>query len=1254
MAWTTFQQAAIDQRDADILVSAAAGSGKTAVLTERVLNRIIGSDTEEPIEIDRFLIVTFTSAAANEMKERISQKLADHITFLQEKSDVSQENQLMILEKIAYLEKQMSHIQTASISTIHSFCLKVIKAYFNKLDIDPNIKVASEAETAMMKQDSLEEIMEQKFESEDEDFLKVAEAYGSVQGMAPLADLILEMHSFSKSTPFSEAWLKEKADLLCERIEDIEETCWGKAIKKYVLSQIKDVKSLYHEAIVLCNQPNGPELYKEVLEKDISSLVLIEECQEIKEIARFLLSVVFPAFPRKKQACDEMVKEQVKAYRNLGKEIIKGLQEDLALVNDPQMLQQLPKIGEIMQALVQLIEEFDAKYQEAKKDAGVVDYNDLEHLCLKVLITPQYDSAGHYQGISYTDEARELCHFYKEIYIDEYQDSNTVQELILSAVAKADKWSKVPRFMVGDMKQSIYRFRLANPLIFADKYERFEKYQMQKEKTADKLCIDLSQNFRSRENILNGVNELFEQLMSKEVGELEYDDFAKLKTGNDYSGGNLDAIGEKAAADQIELHILETHSKDEESENEEETEGEDLKNVEFEALMTAELIDKLLKGEGNPTHLFDKELNKYRKVEPRDIVILLRATKEKAAIFENALLAKGISAYADVSSSFFEAAEIQIITALLKIIDNPLQDIPLLTVLRSPIVGASFDDLALIRKSTDNGCVYEALTEYLKQPEVKEAIREFIQRLQNYRLQSSELTIEELLTKLYIETGYYRYVAMLPGGAKKKANLDMLRNYAADFEEHNNGKLFSFIQYIERLKETSDGIGEAKLLGDNENLVRIMSIHKSKGLEFGIVFLCDTNKRFNFSDIAKPVLLHHELGFGPDYVDNDHYVKYTSIAKTAIKNQIISESISEELRVLYVALTRAKEKLFITGTVTDLARRVSGWSLFALREDKSILPLGVKKANTYLNWIGMSLFAHSQFPEFRDLIGVKPDYCFQGHSKWGFTLWNKNTLRKASEDFKFLSDSQRGLLECWDAGQTYGPYKDEIYKRLSFKYPYEEAVMLPTKLSVSDIKQDHADTKGLDVLFQNNYKIPSFMNDEAPIRGAQRGTLIHSVFEHLDLLKCTTKQEIAMEIEQLIRENKIQKEVSEVIDIDRLLEVTHSEITERMRSAKHVWKEKLFVYLLNAKAISEDYPESEEILIQGIIDTLFIEEGGTVIIDYKTDYIDLKHKRESINKIKERYSSQLFLYAKALEGITKMPVKEKYIYLYQINEWLKL
>ncbi|MDY3367742.1 helicase-exonuclease AddAB subunit AddA [Zhenhengia yiwuensis] len=1265
MPWTPMQQAAIDKRHANILVSAAAGSGKTAVLTERVFNRIVGNETEEGIDIDRFLIVTFTSAAAHEMKERIADKISKAIEALQVEEATEK-----TIEKTAYLERQLTLLAKASISTIHSFCLKCIKNYFTYLEIDPNIKVGNESELQVMKLDILEEMLEEAFDAEDNsDFMELAETYGSIRGLEPLMELILDLHTFSKSTIFPNEWLEEKSKL--------EGDVWKQELLEDIFENLKDLTKVYEEALKVTCQTAGPALYEPTLRGDLEQIQTVLELprENMKDIVEHIYGINFGRLPSKKQECEETLKERVKAYRELAKDVIKGAQGVAKLLSDPYLEDKTKQASGLMQTLVKWVKEFDIRFSEAKKDKGLVDYNDLEHMCLKLFVRQEVDETGH-KVMAYTEVAKELADFYEEIYIDEYQDSNAVQETILGSIALA-KEDGPTRFMVGDMKQSIYRFRLANPLIFAEKYHSFNKYEV--EGAHKDVCIDLSQNFRSRNNILEATNDLFSQIMSERVGELEYDEDAKLKVGNLYDSGDAqDYTSEVAGA--VELYLVETGNATKEvgAESEElagEATIQELKNIELEALMVAKKIGALLRGEGNPQVVYDKDLDKYRKVEPKDIVILLRSVQDKANLFEEALLREGIDAYADVSSNFFDAMEVQIMLSLLQIIDNPKQDIPLLTVLRSPIVGLDFDEILAIRKFEEEVDFYTAMCHYSETGAGSKTLNDFMLLLKHYREVAVLMPLEELMARLLIETGYYQYVGMLPAGAKKKANLKLLKKYAEDFEANSGVGLFAFLQYIDRLRTSGAKVGEAKLVGGSENLVSIMTIHKSKGLEFPIVFVCNANKQFNNQDLMKNVLMHHELGLGPKYTDLETNILYETLPFEAIKRRITSENISEEMRVLYVALTRAKEKLFITGTVKDLDKEVQKWSQFAIRETIGILPLGLKKSPSYLNWIGMSLFAHSKFDDLRDRMGMGQFYLFKGEGDWALNVIPAIQFIEEQQTLEEKVEAREFILDHWNVDEAYSEHKALIYNRLGYTYPYMKATTMPVKVTVSDLKKqamlevyeeskhtlggEDEQTEEIITESELSYSfddkvIPRFMRQEENMQATVRGTLIHSVLEQIDFIQCKSADLIMAELDRLVETGKLHEEAARIVDVCKLERMATSTMIERMEKSKHVWKEKAFVYLLPANEVDETYDLEEEILLQGVVDTCFIEEEGLVIIDYKTDYVDGRKLKASIEKIKRRYQVQLDLYARALSEITGLPVKEKCLYLYHIDEWITL
>ncbi len=1273
MAWTVGQEQAIKQRNSNILVSAAAGSGKTAVLTERVFQRVVGSETEAGIDIDRFLIVTFTSAAAQEMKERIAGKLSDAIEKLQEAGDASN-----LEERVQYLEKQLALIGKASISTIHAFCLKLVKNYFNQLGIDPNVKVGDESELHLMKLEIIEDLLEEAFETGEAAFMHLADTYGNVRGMEPLVALLLSVHTFSKSTVAPSQWLEAMSRQLDTTHQAVGDTLWDKALLEEMLETLTDLQRIYEQALLITRGVDGPGLYEDILQEEYTQLQDVwaysqQAEYDVDTLLSKLRTVSFGRLPSKKQDCAPHLKEQVKGYRELAKKTVGAMQDQIRVMQDVTLRQKTCEAAKLMQALADLVETFDRRYSEAKKEQNTVDYNDLEHMCLTLLI--DFEQSNIDTGeLVYTDVARELAGFYEEIYIDEYQDSNMVQETLLGSIAQA-KADGPTRFMVGDMKQSIYRFRLANPLIFADKYERFEKYvpaaevacderdteqhdeagqeAMQEERTSSQevkeVCIDLSQNFRSRAIVLDATNDLFDQVMSKRVGELTYDEAARLRVGNHYDEVSVEGY-EADIAQTVEVHLVEQDG--ETDEGDEDDALEDLKGIEREAQMVAQMIDDLVHGRGSVKVVYDKEKKAYRPVEPRDIVILLRSVRNKAPVFEEALLAKGVEAYADIAGNFFEASEVQMMLALLQIIDNPRQDIPLLTVLRSPMVRIDFDTLLTIRKYDEGGDFYTAMQRFIQDGMASEALLKFSGMLQTYREKSMLLSVEALINSLYSETGYLRYVSLLPTGAKKKANLKLLKDYAERFESGQGVGLFGFLQYMQKLEKTGADVREAKLVGESENLVQIMTIHKSKGLEFPIVFVCNTDKKFNNQDIMKDVLLHHTLGFGPKFVDQETNTLYETVPFYAIKSKMISENISEEMRVLYVALTRAKEKLYLTGSVKNFAAQLAKWHQFAVRNEKGILPLGLKQSPTYLSWIGMSLAAHQGFDTFRTLHGEAMDYLYAGEGKWTFKLWQPTALQTLETQLREVIETRKEQLKNWAYTVEDNAAKEAIAKRLDYSYPYESATTMPVKVSVSAIKKKAYES--VQHTTQQERRRPRFMTETSQLTGAARGTLIHEVFEKIDFETFTTYEAIKEEMTALIQAGKLSEAVSEVIALDKCVAVAQSPILARMRQAQYVWKEKAFVYRAPATHVDPTYPETETILIQGIVDTCFVEADGLVLVDYKSDYIDVAHKASEIKRVIDQYGIQLDLYAEALSGITKKPVKEKWLYLYSINEWVCL
>ena len=1254
--WTPQQKAAIDIRERNILVSAAAGSGKTAVLVERVIERIC--DPEKPVDIDRLLIVTFTSAAALEMKERIG----DGIT-----------KRLEMEPSNAHLQKQLHLLQRASISTIHSFCLKVIRNYFHQIEIDPAFRIGSEAELKLIKGETIEEVFEELFESGREDFLRLVDSYTTPKSTTQLEEIVLKLYTFSQSTTWPRVWLQQAVGELARTYTTIDETKWASIVFADIMTKLEGAVMAAENALSLCRAPSGPSHYEPMLESDLEQLRGLAPNGGLTpdigllSIIESISRIKFQALSRKRYECDPDLKDEVKALRDDGvKKLVTGIQKDYVLGSEEDMLGQIHQMSQVMATLIEVVQLFSEKFQEAKAAKSLVDYNDLEHYCLDILLHKD----SHEGDIMPSIVAKELQEFYEEIYIDEYQDSNIVQETMLSVISREDK----NRFMVGDIKQSIYRFRLANPLLFMEKHDTYNQYD-QGEIPGDRVYIDLVKNFRSRGNVLDGINFIFDQVMSRKVGEVTYDETAALYTGATYP----EPEEGMEVGGAIELHVIE-NTKDE-TKNEDQDEDELLKELskrEAETMLVATMVRDMIDGKKSPTHVYDRKIDSYRKIEPKDIVILLRTTLNAASNYVEALLSLGVGAFADVATGYFDTIEIQTVLALLSVIDNPMQDIPLLTVLRSPIVGLTLDELAVVRQAQKYGSYYEALISYMEGEEALEheevlesgeakllgKLQDFMAQFSKYRRWAIDLPMDELISKLFNHTGYYQYVGMLPTGIQKQANLRILKKHAAEFEGSSFTGLFNFMNYIDRVQKTSGDFAEAKTVGENENLVRIMSIHKSKGLEFPVVFVCTTDKKFNTQDLIEPVLLHHTYGLGAKYIDVEDRVVYNTFPRMAISQQIKSENISEEMRVLYVALTRAKEKLILTGSVDNFEKTLKGWGQSLNRKTKTVGTYTAMKANCYLDWIGTAFMSHPDAKEIRNLLQVgDTGYLREDEtSQWSFKRWDKSEISGPIAIESDQLEIRKEELINWDTQQVYSPYKDEIEQRLSWQYPFQKATKLPVKMTVSEIKQrwksSDEETEVMNFHLEKPTNRPSFMGERQKHTPAERGTMIHNVLQHLNLDNCQDEESIKGQVRDMILQGKVDSAVVDIINFRRVMDFAGHPITQRLRSSKDIYKEQQFVLLMDAKEVIPSFQEEayeEDIMVQGVIDCFFAEDDKYVLVDYKTDYVPEGSGRDvAISRIKETYAKQIEIYATAIEDITKHAVKERYLYLYSANKWVRM
>lgn len=1187
--WTDDQKSAIDARGNNLLVAAAAGSGKTAVLVERIIRLII----KDQIDIDKLLIVTFTNAAAGEMRERIGAAILKEL----EKKNENEE----------HLRKQINLLNRASISTLHSFCIDVVRKYFHLIDIDPNFRIGDSTETSIMKMEVLEELFEREYEKEDENFLGLVERFGGNKEDTPLQDLTLKLYEFIQSQPYPKKWLRERVEDFNIDINGFKETNWYEIILRQIQIALIGANELFIEAKALCQKPNGPIGYVKAILDDIAltdSLVnllgsgLDHFYHELKDVKHKRLG-------RVSKEVDEDLKEKVKGLRDQGKDIIKNIREDILTKSPEAYIQDLNELYPFMEYLYKLVSEFDDGYGEKKVDRGIVDFNDLEHYALAILENEQ--------------PAKEYKEKYEYIFVDEYQDSNIVQETILGFIKKDNNF-----FMVGDVKQSIYRFRLADPSLFISKYETFEK-----DCGALNRRIDLSKNFRSREEVINGVNFIFKNIMTKEFGEIDYDEGAYL-----YKGADHKPIEDAS----IEVNIIE---KKEESYEEDEI-LEEMEDIEVEARIVSKRIKELLGKE-----IYDQRIDTYRKITYKDIVVLLRTTKNWAQTFLEVFIEEGIPAYADVNTGYFEAIEVNIFMNLLKVIDNKRQDIPLLSVMRSYIGGFDTEDLIKIRVGSNQVSYFEAIKEYIakEEDELKYKCIRFLEKIKKYKTYARYMHIDELIWKLLKETGYYDYYGAMVGGVQRQANLKILVDRARQFENTSIKGLFNFIKFIDKLKSSSGDMGTAKTLGENDDVIRIMSIHKSKGLEFPIVIVGGMGKQFNLMDMNNQVLFHKDLGIGPRYVDPDRRQYADTIAKIAMKNKIKIESLSEEMRILYVALTRAKDKLILVGSIRDIEKSTKKWT-------KKMNPFYLSRGKSYLDWIGPALIRHEDGQILRELAEVfwNKESFYEDDSKWSIRKIDKKHIRLEEMEKRINQLAFKKFLE--DFRNKTVDEDHFVAKRLNWSYENHIATKIPSKLSVTEIKRiANNQLDGIGMNIPMLIKRPKFMEGKKQLTGAEKGTIIHFVMQHLDLEKINNKEAIEEQIQKMVKAELLKPEEATVIDVSKIVKFFESPIGKRVCVSNQVFREVPFNLVKEANEIISDIESCEEnLLVQGVIDCYFEEEDGYILVDYKSDYVTTNQKEELI----EKYKIQVKVYKEALENITGKTVKESYLYLFHLDEALKI
>ena len=1264
VSWTTEQQQVIDLRNRNILVSAAAGSGKTAVLVERIVKII--TDKNHPVDIDHLLIVTFTNAAAAEMRERIGNAIEKAL-------DEQPGNE--------HLLRQLTLIHNAQITTIDSFCLYVVRNHFHEINLEPNFRIGDEGELKLLREDVLGRVLEQNYEEPSEAFSDFVEGYASGRTDAALNEMILQLYEFSRSYPWPEKWLDSFVGAYrIETREELDRAEWLAPLTENICFVLKDCEQLLKQALAITQQDDGPDMYEKAVQSDLEKYEGLSKRTSFCELSEALSDIKYDRLASSRGFEGDPDKlELVKSLREQAKDVVKKLCKQYFFCSPEMMIEQLERTEPMLEEVVRLTKQFADEFAAAKRRKNLVDFHDVEHFALQILVDEETEKAKK--------TAEEFRDTFEEIMIDEYQDSNEVQETLLRSISREERGEN-NIFMVGDVKQSIYRFRLARPELFMKKYDSYSL----EESTTQR--IDLHKNFRSREEVLTCTNDIFYKIMARSLGNVEYDAEAALYPGASYPV-SADFIPEILLADSNDELL-------------EDTELTDKKTLE--AKIVAEEIKHLMKTQP----VTDKAAGTLRAARYSDIVILLRSLSGWADSLVEVLNENGIPAHTVSSTGYFSTVEVQTVLSMLRLLDNPRQDIPMAAVLRSPMAGLTDEELAVLRLEDGSVPFHEAVLELAEglyeedgQKEISDSeadseadqkqgrnadgkkeddiettahrkLLKFYKKYRQLRQLVPDTPIHELIEIILRETGYGHYVAAMPAGNRRTANLNMLLEKAAAYEKTSYKGLFHFVRYIDELQKYDVDFGEADMVGENEDVVRIMSIHKSKGLEFPIVIVSGMGKNFNKQDTRSKMVLHPELGIGLDYMDGKKRIKSPTIAKKAIAKQIDLENLGEELRVLYVALTRAKEKLILTGTLKDAPEKLEFFrqqANLSKAADRPLSYLTREGASGYLDWILPAVLSYGDKYPVRIVEAAE------------LVLDEVENQLEQNEDL-----TER--IEEIEAADT--QLVGQLKQRFSQRYPYQTDILRKNKYSVSELKHRAMREK---FEAEQEETIPAFLEEpvtptiplfiqreesveqETANRGALRGTAVHRVMECYDFASEKSAQE---QMEAMEKEEKITADMRALVREQTVADFVSSETGKRMALAQRMgalYRERPFVMGFTEEEL-ENYgfgvgsntdsceniyektdsdQEKEEqqkvrheedlTLIQGIIDVFWIEKDGIVLLDYKTDRV------QQAKELIDRYETQLKLYADALErvfGARKLKVKEILIYSFSLEQLITL
>lgn len=1201
--WTKDQNAVINNRGGNLLVAAAAGSGKTAVLVERIIKLI--TDKENPVDINKLLVVTFTNAAATEMKERVQ---------------IAIEKLIQTCDSNNNLKRQLALLDNANITTIHSFCLDVIGKYYHKIPLEPNFSIASEQQCSLLKIQAIEEVFNKYYELEDSGFIQLLEMYGSNRDDKPLLNIVLELYNFLMASPTPFLWMKraisnldtlEEFDFLTSEygktliesinivFEGIEQSMQG------IIEDTSDIPELQSYNIRYINEYNQFKNIHLNLQNSWSDIKNSFEMLNYENYQRGVKRIPSTSDPYIKD-----LKNSTKAIRDDCKDTITDLYQTIFYRTEEDIIMEFNLIKPVMITLNNLVVDFMSSYQSLKKERNLIDFNDIEHFALKIL------TVQNEQGDLIPSEiALEYSDMFYEIFIDEYQDSSLTQEVLLKSISKSFN----NRFMVGDVKQSIYKFRQARPDIFLEKYNNYTERSNDIGKK-----ILLHKNFRSRKEILDATNFIFQHIMTDKIGGLEYGESEKLNLGREFENpikNNLNYGG------PAEVHLV---YKEDGSELELNAEDEDFDKIQIEARVLANIIDNIT----NPSspdllYIIDKQSGQYRSATYKDIVILLRSTTNWEEVITRELQQVGIPVFSESSSNYFETYEVKAVLAILKAISNVYDDISLTGALRTKLFNFSIDEITQLRVFNNKIPMFEVLKEYSQAfpDELAQKCLFSINKLHTYISLFKNSSIEEALGYLYKDSDFYLFIQTLSSGDLRKRNLDLLQERAKQYEQLEYKDLSSFLHYLDNLISNNIPISSASKSSSNSNSVRIMTIHKSKGLEFPVVICAGLGKKFNMMDTKKNLLFHSDLGYGPQIIEYKKGITYSTVAKEAIKNKILIENLSEEMRVLYVALTRPKEKLFLVGSINNLEKSFSRWGEYAKNKDK-IPQYAILKSSSYLDWIIPSVLKHPDLSGLRKNFSLT-DISLSPHaSKWKYKLWSSSDIPLPGCLYQHSDSTSDSTVSIFMRELDKEPLKKPFYHSIS------------KRLTVT-----HLDGAKKDI----SLKQPNFIHEVSPLgfTGAERGTIIHEFLLKLDFKRVSTEELIRLQLKEMVCKKIFTEEEAAIIPVQNIFEFFNSNLGIRLVNSTNIKREQEISNFIPISKVSKvNTFLDEEVFVRGIIDICFEEDNDLVLIDYKTDSINNK----SINDIVEGYTNQILLYKDILEKLTHKRVKESYLYLLSINK----